>query len=78
MNNEVIPPNAAALAVKSRILEIVTEICRTGDAGDAFHGLATAFGEVLSAVQPTPEKAAQWMEREAMRIRMTETKGGIQ
>lgn len=78
--NEIIAPTDQALNVRDQILKIVVaESDRTGDTQSVFHGLALAFGMALSSVQPKPEDAAAWMEREAQRIRLTgEPEGPLQ
>lgn len=72
-------PTEQAVKVREAILRLVLEENdRTGDTQSVFHGLALAFGTVLSSVQPDAESAAKWMDCEAQRIRLTEPKGGVQ
>ncbi|UVI39243.1 hypothetical protein [Qipengyuania spongiae] len=75
-----IEPNPQALRVREQILKIVlAENDRTGDSRSVFHGLALAFGHVLSAVEPNPKDASAWMSREAQRILLTgEQEGPLQ
>ena len=69
---EIIQPSEQSLRVRDQILKIVlAENDQTGDTRSVFHGIALAFGQVLSSVQPNPEEAAAWMTREAQRIRLT-------
>jgi hypothetical protein len=57
------------MEVKHEILRLVYGTNdRTGETQKVFHGLALAFGAVLSQVQPRPADAAAWMRREANRM----------
>jgi hypothetical protein len=73
-------PTDRALAFRDVILKLTfEEFDRTNDTKATFHGLALAFGHVLSQVQPDPKDAAAWMQREAQRILLTgEQKGRLQ
>lgn len=76
---EVKEPSEQALRIRDEVLKlVVTENELTGDTQSVFHGVALAFGAVLSSVQPDAESAAAWMDREAKRMRLTDTKGGVQ
>lgn len=72
-------PTEQAQRLRKAILQLVMEEHdQTGDAQSVFHGVALAFGSVLSAIHPNARSAAKWMEREAQRMHMKEPQGDIQ
>ncbi len=77
---KIVEPSEQALRVRDQILNIIlAENDQTGDTRSVFHGIALAFGQVLSSVQPNPAYAAAWMEGGAQSIRLTgEPEGPLQ